>query len=96
VNPTEYRFTVPNGTYRVELRFAELKQIKSGARIFNVTIEGATVLANLDIVAKTGASFRADVEVFTVSVADGTLNIGFVPRAGLQPPLVNGLFVQQQ
>jgi hypothetical protein len=54
------------------------------------------VLTNLDLVAKTGSTFTAVVEVITVSVADGTLNIGFVPRAGLQPPLVNGLFVQQQ
>ena len=41
---TGYRFAVAEGTYRVDLGFAEIQAKKAGARVFSVTIEGQTVV----------------------------------------------------
>ncbi len=74
---SEYRFTVPNGTYRVTMKFSENYVNKIDRRIFSVSIEAAPVLANFDILAVAGAKFTAVDRTFTVAVSDGQLNIGF-------------------
>jgi hypothetical protein len=61
----------PGGTYQVRLHFAELAYGAAGKRIFNVAINGSTVLSNFDIFATAGASDKAVVEQFTTT-ADGT------------------------
>jgi subtilisin family serine protease len=94
LTPTEYRFTVPNGTYQVQLMFAELKRVKVGARVFDVNVEG-TSIANVDIVRDVGLN-AADVYTRTVTVSDGVLNVIFTPHAGSQAPVVNALWVLQQ
>lgn len=50
-----YKFTVPNGNYRIRLRFAEVGTAKPGERLFNVYFNGVRVLERLDIVSRTGA-----------------------------------------
>ncbi len=72
-SPT-YRFTVPNGTYQVTLKFAEMYFTAANQRIFNVAIEGTTVVTNLDIVAVAGARAAHDRTVI-VTVTDGRLDI---------------------
>lgn len=69
-----YRFTLPNGTYQVTLKFAEMYFTGTGSRIFDVLIEGVTVVDNLDIVAAVGAKTAHDVTVI-VTVTDGRLDI---------------------
>ncbi len=68
-------YTIPNLTagtqYTVRLHFAELYQTASGARVFNVAINGTTVLSNFDIYAQVGARFKAIVREFT-TVANGS------------------------
>jgi Malectin domain len=53
-NPLTYSFAVANGSYRVNLLFAEnawgLQAV--GARVFNVKLNGATVLQNLTFSAR--------------------------------------------
>ncbi|RYY97793.1 MAG: hypothetical protein EOO11_09905, partial [Chitinophagaceae bacterium] len=71
-----YAFPVSNGQYQVLLHFAEIYWTSAGSRLFDVSIEGAKLLDNYDIVAKAGA-FTATTETFTVNVSDGTLNISF-------------------
>ena len=61
----------PGGGYQVRLHFAELAYEAAGKRIFNVAINGSTVLSNFDIFATAGASDKAVVEQFTTT-ADGT------------------------
>jgi hypothetical protein len=39
-----YQFAVPNGSYNVVLKFAEIYWTKTGQRIFNVSINGTPVL----------------------------------------------------
>lgn len=51
----EYRFdNVPNGTYTVELGFAELSSTKPNKRVFDVLAEGTQVLPSLDVSLESG------------------------------------------
>jgi hypothetical protein len=67
---------VANATYDVTLKFAEIYWTGVGQRVFNVSIEGKTVLSNLDIIAKVGPRTAYDVTI-PVTVNDGVLNISF-------------------
>ena len=91
---TGYRFAVAEGTYRVDLGFAEIQAKKAGARVFSVTIEGQTVVANLDVLAEAGGRNAALDRSFTVEVADGYLDIGFVAQRG-DAPIVNAILVTE-
>jgi hypothetical protein len=71
-----YNVPVQNGDYDVTLKFAEIWFSSVGQRVFNVLIEGKTVLSKLDIVAKAGPNAAYDV-VIPVTVTDGMLNITF-------------------
>ena len=71
-----YAFPVTNGQYTVILHFAEIYFGAVNNRVFDVSIEGAKVLDNFDIVRKVG-SFTATTESFPVNVTDGSLDIYF-------------------
>ncbi|NLG17729.1 MAG: DUF362 domain-containing protein, partial [Fibrobacter sp.] len=62
-------YTIPGLTasseYTVRLHMAELYQTATGKRVFNVAINGTTVLSNFDIYAITGARYKAIVREFT-------------------------------
>jgi len=88
-----YRFTVPNGTYRVDLSFAELQVAKTGGRVFSVGLEGSTVLSNFDVFATAGKLAAVD-RSFTVEVTDGVLDISFLAQRG-DKPIVNAILVTE-
>jgi len=69
-----YRFTVPNGNYRIRLLYSEIYCTTSNCRIFSVKAEGTTIISNLDIYSKVG-SFAAYEEVHNVTVNDGELTL---------------------
>jgi hypothetical protein len=73
-----YNFSVPNGTYTVDLKFAELYWTSAGKRVFNVAINQQPALTNFDILAQpnTPANTALD-KMFTTTVTNGTLNIAF-------------------
>jgi hypothetical protein len=73
----QYQFNVPNGTYTVNLKFAEIFMSAPGQRVFNVAINGSAVLTNFDIVAQAGAPFRALDKAFSVPVTTGSISIQF-------------------
>jgi beta-galactosidase len=50
----ELRFDVPDGTYDVELRFAETQGRQPGERVFDVDVNGEPVYAALDLAATAG------------------------------------------
>jgi hypothetical protein len=79
----EYRFDVPSGSYEVLLRFAEIQRrsMSVGTRVFDVTLEGAAVLNDLDVFATAGGNTALD-RTFDVEVTDGTLNVGFARTVG--------------
>lgn len=74
-----YSLPVDPGTYRVRLHFAEIWSGASnpGVRVFDVLVEGALALDNLDIFASAGLN-TALIEEYDVQVVDGTLNVAFV------------------
>ncbi|MGC2403620.1 MAG: DUF6519 domain-containing protein, partial [Acidobacteriaceae bacterium] len=55
---------LPAGFYEVTLKFAELTFTTAGARAFDVSINGTTVLSDFDIFADSGGEFVADDQVF--------------------------------
>lgn len=78
-----YEIPVSNGTYSLDLHFAELfygvgsQAGGAGSRVFNITIEnGQGELTNYDIIVAAGASATAVVESFTgIDVTDGNLTV---------------------
>ncbi len=72
-----YNIPVNNGTYIIDLNFAELYWNAAGKRIFNVTLEGQTVLQNFDIWSQAGGQYKALTKSFQVTVTDGFLNLNF-------------------
>jgi hypothetical protein len=71
-----YNVPVANGDYVVTLKFAEIYFSSPGRRTFDVFIEGAKVVSNLDVYAQAGRNAAYDVTV-SVRVTDGMLNITF-------------------
>jgi subtilisin family serine protease len=91
---TAYRFDVDEGTYRVDLRFAEIQRTKAGQRAFDVLIEGEVALYRLDLVAEAGANTAYD-RTFYVTVTDGHLDIDFVAQAKGDKAVVNAILVTE-
>ena len=79
ITPVHYQFTVPNGTHTVNLKFAELYYSGSNQRLFNIVINGQTVLANFDEFASAGANFTATDQSFTVVVTNAQIDIQLLP-----------------
>jgi chitodextrinase len=86
-----YNFKVANGTYVVNLHFAETFSgiTAAGQRVFDVDVEG-NKLSNLDIFAEVGFN-SALVKTFVATVTDGSLNINFTAKT--QRPLINAIEV---
>lgn len=68
----------PGSSYSLRLHFAEIWWTAAGKRLFNVAVNGATVLNNFDVFAAAGGANKAVVRSFT-AVADsaGKITIGF-------------------
>jgi hypothetical protein len=71
-----YAVPVANGTYVVYLEFIETWWGAPGQRVFSVSAEGATTVANIDLYAIAG-KFTAVQRMFSVTVTDGVLNLSF-------------------
>jgi hypothetical protein len=90
-------YTIPgliSGTsYTVRLHFAELYFSAAGDRVFNVAINGTTVLTNFDIYATAKANFTAVVEQFTSTAnSSGQIVIAFT-NGTIDQPMINGVEV---
>jgi beta-galactosidase len=72
-----YRVPVANGTYQVTLGFLEPTVTAPGARVFNVSVNGATQLSNLDVFQAAGARNTAIARSFPVTVSNGELLLEF-------------------
>jgi hypothetical protein len=75
-------YTLPNlvasAQYTVRLHFAELYWTATGKRIFNVVINGTTVLSAFDIYAAAGAQYKAVVRDFTATASSsGQIVVNF-------------------
>jgi hypothetical protein len=89
----EYRFQVPNGTYYVTLKFAELAVFTAAGRSMNISIEGVPVESNFSVWATVGAGVALD-RTYAATVSDGVLNIAFARGAGAgKDPAINAIEV---
>jgi len=61
----------PGGSYQVRLHFAEYIYSSSGARVFNVAVNGAAVMSNFDIFSAAGAMNKAVVRNLSASADSG-------------------------
>ncbi len=87
-----YRFTVENGDYQVDLYFSEVFEgIQSkGLRVFDMKIEGKTVLAGFDIYQIVGY-LKAFSRTYEVGVSDNEINIDFVEHPGKDYPKISAI-----
>ncbi|MFI6290733.1 S8 family serine peptidase [Nonomuraea sp. NPDC050790] len=93
-NLLEYRFdNVPNGTYTVELGFAEITSKRPGSRVFDVIVEGQLAVPALDLALEVG-TYTAANRSYTVKVTDGQLNVRFARRDG--QPIVNAVRISER
>ena len=74
-----YRLKVPNGRYRVTLKFFEPEHKADGKRVFDVQLQDQTVLEKLDIHARAGHLKAMQVSFDDVRVENGWLHLGFEP-----------------
>src|SRR5574340_667092 len=75
---TDFSYNIPvaNGNYRLTMKFAEVYYWYTGDRVFNVTVNGAPVLTNFDILAEVPARTALD-KTFDVAVTNGVVQIDF-------------------
>ncbi len=86
-------YTIPNRTagsaQTVTLYFVESYVTAAGQRLFNVTINGSTVLSSFDIYAAAGGQNRAIARTFNTTANSGQVVIGFTAQT--ENPKVNGI-----
>ncbi len=87
---SSYQIPVAAGTYTVTVNMAEHYWTKAHQRVFDITAEGIKVESLVDIVAAVGQLHAYQLQ-FTVTVTDGTLNLGFVVHA--DQPAVTSLAI---
>ncbi|NLS96141.1 MAG: hypothetical protein GXX96_28715 [Planctomycetaceae bacterium] len=87
-----YNFDLPNGTYKVTLKFCEPLYKEPGKRIFGAKLQGKTVLDRLDLFAKAGRNRAIDYAFENVQVSDGGLAIDFIYQT--DNPCIAGIVIQ--
>ena len=87
----------PGQTYTVRLHFAELNEKAAGKRVFNVSINGKTVLTDLDVFQEAGGRYKALVKQFTGIVPDagGKITVG-IDKGKTGTPNVNGIEILKE
>jgi YD repeat-containing protein len=84
-----YSLPITNGTYVLNLYFAELQNKAVGERKFDVSAEGTSVLTDFDIAKEATGANKAFVKTFRVTVTDGKLDLAFTGKVG--EAAVNGI-----
>ncbi|MGC9513071.1 MAG: family 16 glycosylhydrolase, partial [Fidelibacterota bacterium] len=92
---TAYKIHVPNGLYDVILLFTENYFSEVDKRQFDVQIEGACVIDNLDIFAEAGKHSALMKTIENIPIQDQQLDIWF---SDIQKdlPLLNGIMIVQK
>jgi hypothetical protein len=75
-----YNLDIPDGRYNIRLHFADLFSTGTGKRIFDVSVEGAVVRPDYDIIAAAGGPKRAVTELFEDVEVSGGLQLEVVAK----------------
>ena len=73
-----YDIPVDNGTYDINLHFAEIYFADENRRVFDVAVESELVKDNLDIVAEAGKANSLTVGLKNVAISDGKLDLDLI------------------
>jgi hypothetical protein len=88
--PFQYNIPVPNGRtlYNIILHFAEIYHVLPGKRVFNVFVEGALVVTNLDVyqLVRSNTAYVVSTRQY---VSDGSVTIDFTSNIG--EPFISGI-----
>ncbi|MCP4645392.1 MAG: PQQ-binding-like beta-propeller repeat protein [bacterium] len=83
VGLSELRITgLVSGAYTVRLYFAEMDDLKPGERVFDVSLQGETVVEGLDLVQAVGSPTVGVMKEFPGVVSDGALVVGLTADKG--------------
>jgi outer membrane protein assembly factor BamB len=77
--------------YTVRLYFAELENTPAGGRVFDVKLQGKTVLAGFDPSKEAGGSHKAVVKEFAGVRVTRNLEIELAPNPGVPGPILSGV-----
>ena len=86
---------VGSAKYVVRLYFVELDDVRSGDRVFDVSLQGKTVLEAFDVIAEARERRRSLTKTFPDVTIDRKLRIGLRSRGKL-PPLLSGFEAKRQ
>lgn len=87
-----YNLKIPNGSYTVTLKYCEPIYRKAGQRVFDVELQGQTVLRDFDIYKQVGDDHVLDCVFTNIMVTNENLEITFDPQ--LEFPAIAGIVVQ--
>lgn len=87
-----YELAVPNGTYTVTLKFAEIAYDAPGTRIFGVKVQDKVAAEKLDLAAVAGRGKAYDLKVPGVRVHGGELKIGFTQI--VEHPCISAIVIE--
>jgi len=85
---------VPESLYTVSLYFAELDDVKTGERIFDLYIQNKLVVSELDIVKEAGKTDKEVIKSFHGVKAGKKLKIDLIPHKG--NTLISGIELVQE
>jgi beta-galactosidase len=77
-----YRVPVPDGKYKLILRFVEPTASAAGERVFNVAVNGKQLLKKLDVFTAAGGKLKGVEKTVEAAARDGVLVIEFAPEKG--------------
>ena len=95
---TALNFALPaaNGGYTLRLFFADANSTAAGQDVFNIVVNGTTLVANYDAFAAAGGQNKAVELDLPVNVSGGTgVNLSFVNASGTYDAFVNGIELDQ-
>ena len=91
-----YDLPVANGAYTLRLFFADPNTSTAGYRLFNVVVNGVTLVTNYDIAKAAGGENIAVELDLTVTAAGGTgINLSLVSQGGDYGAMINAIEVDQ-
>jgi malectin (di-glucose binding ER protein)/glycosyl hydrolase family 67 len=87
-----YHFKLPNGSYKITLKFCEVHYNEKNKRVFGVKLQDKTVIDRLDIFANVGKNKVLDYTFEDVEVTNGFVSIDFTYITEL--PAIAGIVIE--
>jgi beta-galactosidase len=91
---TGYRFDVPDGSYEVELLFAEPTENDPGKRVFGVAVNGESVAARLDLAERAGRGRAVTLVAEARATASRGVRVSFFPVVG--EPILSAIHIRRR